>query len=121
MASLVKIASGSTTPGSTNWKSYGTRGIYVDVSTSFARITGTPVYVTSLGGNSHHWQAIGATSIYQPTATGFRVYVRWLDGGSLTPAQANELKWHINWIAMEQDPRVFFRVGEVDLPDPQIG
>jgi len=36
-----------------------------------------------------------------PTPTGFRVYVRWSDGSALTPAQANSLQWHINWLGVE--------------------
>lgn len=98
-----RIASGRTTPGSTAWQPYqgGNTGIFVDVNTSAAQLTGTPVYVTSLGGNNAHWATTGATSIYLPTATGFRVYVRRWDSTPITPAQANGWQWHINWIAME--------------------
>lgn len=120
MSSLVKIASGKTAPGSTNWKPYGTTGIYVDVNTSFAGLKGTPVYMTSLGGSSQHWQAIGVTSIYSPTATGFRVFVRWINGGPLSPGQANGLKWHVNWMAMEQDPRFIHLENIVNPTTPVI-
>lgn len=99
-----RIASGRTNPGSTAWQPYlgGTGGIFVDVNTSGAQLTGTPVYVTSIGGNSHHWATTGATSVYLATATGFRVYVRWEGArGPLTPDIANGHQWHINWIAME--------------------
>jgi hypothetical protein len=102
---VIKIGSGRTTPGSTAWQKYpppsGTTGIFVDVDTSAAGFSGTPLYYTSIGGNSSHWATTGATSIYQPTATGFRVYVRWADGASLTPAQANGYQWHINWLGMQ--------------------
>jgi phage baseplate assembly protein gpV len=94
--------SGSTTPGSTNWQPYeGTIGIYLDVDTSAGRFTTTPKYFTSLGGNSSHWATTGVTSIYTPSPTGFRVYVRWSDGSALTPAQANSLHWHVNWLGVE--------------------
>jgi phage baseplate assembly protein gpV len=94
--------SGSTTPGSTNWQPYeGTTGIYLDVDTSAGKFTTTPKYFTSLGGNSSHWTTTGATSIYTPSPTGFRVYVRWSDGSALTPAQANSLQWHVNWLGVE--------------------
>ena len=99
-----RIASGRTTPGSTAWQPYsygGSAGIFVDVDTSDAQLTGAPVYTTSIGGTWNHWSTTGATSIYIPTAKGFRVYVRYADGGALTPATANGLEWHINWIAME--------------------
>ena len=94
--------SGSTTPGSTNWQPYpGNTGIYLDVDTSAGKFTTTPKYFTSLGGNSSHWATTGATSIYTPSSTGFRVYVRWSDGSVLTPAQANSLQWHVSWLGVE--------------------
>lgn len=96
-----RIASGQTTPGATGWQVYTATGIYLDVNTTSGKFSSTPVYLTSIGGISSHWATIGATSVYQPTPTGFRVYVRWVDGATLTPAQANGFKWHINWIGME--------------------
>jgi hypothetical protein len=99
-----RIASGGTPPGATNWQQYSppqNTGVYVDVDTSAGRFSATPVYITSIGGTSSHWDTTGATSIYSPTATGFRVYVRWADGRPLTPAEANNYQWHINWIGME--------------------
>ena len=98
-----RIASGRTKPGATNWVKYSDSGIYLDVDTSAGRFTGTPVYTTSIGGSSSHWATTGATSIYKATATGFRVYVKWSDGSSLTPEQANGFEWHINWMGMEVD------------------
>jgi hypothetical protein len=95
--------SGSTTPGSTNWQTYtgSTPGIYLDVDTSAGKFTTTPKYFTSLGGDSSHWATTGVTSIYTPSPTGFRVYVRWSDSSALTPEQANDLKWHVNWLGVE--------------------
>jgi hypothetical protein len=92
------IVGGLTPPGNTAWQPY-TEGIFVDVDTSVGQFTSTPIYITSLGGNGSHLETIGATSIYLPTRTGFRVYVRWANGGSLTPDVANQNGWHINWIA----------------------
>ena len=101
MASI-KIGTGSTAPGSTNWQQYtGGRGVYVDVDTSSAGFTTTPVYTTSIGGTSSHWATTGATSIYTASATGFRIYVRWADGQPLTPATANSYEWHINWVGIQ--------------------
>jgi hypothetical protein len=105
-----KTASGQTRPGRTNWKDYylpegsdNIAGIYVDVDTSGAKFTKTPVYVTSLGGADEHWKTTGATSIYQATPKGFRVYIRWAPvppPSTLTAALANQNRWHINWIGM---------------------
>jgi hypothetical protein len=96
-----RIASGLTPAGATAWIQYGASGVYVDVNTSAGKFSAVPVYITSIGGNSSHWATTGATSIYNATATGFRIYVRWVDNSPLTPAQANANQWHINWIGME--------------------
>ncbi len=97
-----RIASGSTPPGATAWQQYpGGAGVFVDIDTSAARFSTTPVYITSIEGTSSHWATTGATSIYFATPTGFRVSVRWVNGNPLTPAQANGFQWHINWIGME--------------------
>jgi hypothetical protein len=93
------LVSGSTPVGKTAWQQYpGREGVFVHVNIS-AQFRSTLIYITSLGGNLGHWGATGATSIYNPTPTGFRVYVRYATGGSLTPAIANQNGWHINWIA----------------------
>jgi hypothetical protein len=97
------IARGSTPVGNTAWQQYpGGEGVFLDVDTSSAGFTTTPIYITSIGGTTHHWATTGATSIYIPTPTGFRVYVRYSTGGPLTPAIANQYGWHINWIAVPQ-------------------
>jgi len=89
-------AAGSTTPGATDWVQYGSNGLYLDVDTSSAGFTETPIYLTSLGGYGGHWATTGATSIYVPKPTGFRVYVRFISG-AITPEQANLWKWHVRW------------------------
>ena len=87
-----KIASGSTPPGSTAWQQYHNgAGVF----------TAIPLYLTSLGGESHHWATTGATSIYFATPTKFTVFVRWANGAPLTPAQANGLQWRINWLGIQ--------------------
>lgn len=98
----VRIGSGSTPVGSTNWQQYtGGRGVYVDVDTSAAGFKTTPSYVTSIGGVTHHWATTGGSSVYSATATKFRIYVRWIDGAPLSPTTANQYKWHINWVGVE--------------------
>lgn len=77
---------------------YDPRGIYVDVNTAACGFTTTPRYITSIGGSYGHWRTTGATSIYQSTATGFRVYI-YNDLGTLTPAYANSNGWNITWEA----------------------
>ncbi len=93
-----ELCTGATPAATTDWKQYGADGLYVDVSTSACGFTAKPNYVASLGGTSRHWRTRGVTSIYSPTATGFRVYVKYLDG-AVTPDQAKSRHWSVNWRA----------------------
>ncbi len=95
----------STIPGETDWREYRSRdgqllGIYLDVDTTAAGFTATPYYFSSLAGNGWHWATVGATSIYKPTANGFRIYLRYASGQAPTPEFANEKKWHISWVGL---------------------
>ena len=99
-----KIATGSTRP--IDWKQYpeigdGKAGVFVDVDTSSAGFTKTPVYTSALYGNSIHWETTGASSIYNVSPTSFRVYIRFCDGRELTPESATRNGWYIQWIGVE--------------------
>ncbi|MGX2996817.1 hypothetical protein JNUCC64_21505 [Streptomyces sp. JNUCC 64] len=99
--STQRIASGHSVPGQ-GWQNYNNAGIYLDVDTTSARFTGSPTYVTSLGGDGTHWGTVGASSVYSPTQNGFRVYLQWKDGSVLTPAHATQYRFHINWIGVDE-------------------
>jgi hypothetical protein len=110
--SAMGIGAGSTPVGQTNWQDYIENnvrlGIYVDVDTSAAKFSGTPIYVSAIGGDAWHWLTTGGSAIYSPTATGFRIYVRWSsdkDGPNppnpLEPQFARDNHWYINWIGWE--------------------
>ena len=99
----MKSATGSTPAGRTNWVKFRKKdaqrnGIYVDVDTSSAGFDSTPQYITSIGGTRDQWLITGASAIYKPSKSGFRVYLHQV-GLGLTPEYANERDWHINWAA----------------------
>jgi hypothetical protein len=102
---VAKFASGKTQPGATNWQKGNGDYVYVDVDTSAAGFAQTPIYVTSIAGSAYHTYVTGASAVYNPTPTGFRISVRWDSGqgglATLTPEEANKNKWHINWIGFE--------------------
>jgi hypothetical protein len=92
---------GSTRPGE-QWQDHGTNGIYIDVDTSDARFTTTPVYVTSIGSTGGgNWMLTGTAAIYSPTSTGFRMYLRWIDSQTLRVTDAQRFGWYVNWIGVE--------------------
>jgi hypothetical protein len=93
----LRIVVGKTDPQKTHWVQYSDGGIYVDIDTSSAGFSSTPYYFTSLGGHTNNWKAQGVTSIYRPTAKGFRVHVGHRE---LIGARAKEWGWYINWIAI---------------------
>jgi hypothetical protein len=112
MNASMRIGSGSTPQGATAWQQYDPtnplmRGVYVDVDTSAAGFKKTPNYVISLCAHNRAWELSGTSAVYDPTAIGFRVYVRWSYNQSgaeqppLTPAEANRDGWYVTWIGVE--------------------
>ena len=91
-----KIVCDSTMPGFTAWTPVTWNSIRVFIDTSGAAFSNTPLYWTSLGGNTRHYTTIGATSIIDPSASGFFIYLIYTNG-SIDPATANSRNWHINW------------------------
>jgi hypothetical protein len=96
------IAAGRTQPGA-GWKQYINTGVYIDVDTAGYHFTTTPVYVTSLHGREAHWGTTGGSSVYIPTPTGFRVYIRWWNNNPMTVSQVQNAGWYIEWIGTEID------------------
>ena len=98
------VFSGRTKPNAWKGLSNG-RGISVEVeipATVFNATKPVPVFITSIGGDNNHWATTGASSVYKATHTGFRIYLRWIDGGPLDPEFAEAQNWHINWIGRQE-------------------
>lgn len=97
-----RIASGATAPG-VDWQQHG-NGVVITVDTSAGSFATTPNYVVSLGGTGGNmWETTGgASSVYEPTPTSFKMYVKRADGAALTLNQVqNTYKWYVTWIGME--------------------
>ena len=113
LVSAMKTGAGSTAKGQ-NWQDYidGNgimRGVYLDIDTSAAGFSDTPAYVSAIGGDAWHYATTGGSAIYNPTATTFRVYVRWSsnDVGPNPPnppdsVLAKKYNWYISWIGWQQ-------------------
>lgn len=75
-----------------------------DIDTSNAGFLKSPIYFASLYGNNSHWLTVGATSIYIPTASSFRVYISIPRHGNeypLTPSLAAQADWKIAWLGIQ--------------------
>jgi len=91
------LCAGTTPPGATDWKVYATKYIYLDVDTSKCKFADTPQYVTALQGTTNHWVSKGSSEVYNPTPTGFRIYIHMDE--DMTPALANQRNYAIHWVA----------------------
>lgn len=96
----IRIGSGRTESGE-GWFANDSISIYIDVDTTSAHFAGAPVYTSSIGGISSQYGVVGTSSIYSPTASGFRIYLQWRDGTPLTPGDARRLGWYVNWIGVD--------------------
>jgi len=92
----VGMCAGKTTPGA-GWVVYNSSTIRIDVNTSGCGFASTPQYFTSIGGIGSHFEVTGTSAIYNPTSTGFTIYIRNNDNSPLTPAYAAAGGWFINW------------------------
>ena len=90
------ICAGSTAPGA-GWVSYSTTSLRITVNTAGCAFTGTPMYFTSIGGLGNHFEIVGASAIYSPTATGFILYVKKNNETALSVSDAVAGGWSINW------------------------
>jgi ribosomal protein S11 len=86
-----------------DWKYYSGEGIYVDVDMSKCGFKQVPAIVSSLHGKSWHWKSTGSSEIYNPTTTGFRIYIK-TEAVVVSEKRYAEDKydWHMEWIAVEQ-------------------
>ncbi|MDP9868752.1 MULTISPECIES: hypothetical protein [Streptosporangium] len=94
------VASGRSTPRY-GWRPTGGNTYDITVDTSAAGFTNTPVYLIALGGDFYGEHDLRAGGIYNATATGFSVHLKWRDNVFPTLADAERLGWHINWVGYE--------------------
>jgi len=110
VAMVGKLSTGRTAAGS-GWQTYtgpDQPGLWIQVDTSSAGFTSTPNYVTSVGGNSFHWLLTGTSAVYPPDATlggdlrrGFRIFVRYASGAAITPNDAWQNQWYVQWLGAQ--------------------
>jgi ribosomal protein S11 len=87
-----------------DWQYYSSSGIYVDLDLSKCGFRNTPVIVTSLHGTSSHWTSTGSSEIYNPTETGFRIYISTTsDIVSNKRYAKSNYNWFVEWIAVEKN------------------
>ena len=82
------------------WQMYGSTGLFMDVDTSACGFSGSPNYVTSIYGDSAHWQLVGVNSVFNRTASSFRIYM-WhpVLRGTFMQYFAQRYRWRMSWAA----------------------
>ena len=94
------IMTGSTDPENTIWREYSKDAIMVEVNTANYNFKSTPIFLTSLGGNSAHYVTTGITSIYGANPNGFTVYIKSTIPFKDLLSEAKQSKWHVRWVAL---------------------
>ena len=92
---LLRMVVGQTEPG-VGWATYSS-GVAIDIDTSVAEFTAMPFYFPTLHGSSHHWKAIGVTSVYKSSPSSFRIALR---GTDVDLSRARDNGWYIVWLAV---------------------
>lgn len=81
-----------------DWNRYKQKDMYVEVNTTSAGFSETPIYTASVEG-SGSWTTMGPHAIYSASPTSFRVYM-FNHAGSDMLKYAVDKKWCITWIAI---------------------
>jgi hypothetical protein len=100
----MRIGSGQTSPETTPWTQYGANGLTVTIDTTQGDFSAVPIYTSAIGGDTGHWDMVGASSIYHPAVKSFTIYIHSFDNRPLTPAIAKASRWHVNWIGVQLFP-----------------
>jgi hypothetical protein len=98
---------GVTVAGKTGWSMDGDT-VWADVDTSGCHYPQTPHYFPTLRVqdpeawkvDEGHWRVQGSNVVYNPTKSGFRLYLGSINGKSVTAAQAEKIGWVISWIGV---------------------
>jgi hypothetical protein len=86
--------------GSESWKVFGTTGLQAVVDSSKCNYKVAPNYMTSVVGDSAHWQLSGVNSIYDSKPNSFNVKV-WhpVLRGKFMQYFAQRYSWRMSWLA----------------------
>ncbi|CAF1259990.1 unnamed protein product [Rotaria sp. Silwood1] len=86
----------------TLWQLFSTTGIYMNIDTTICGFSSTPLYFTSMAGNTIHWELASYTAIYSPTNISFTIYVRSLSGLNNTDmlSYSQAYLWNVNWFGV---------------------
>jgi hypothetical protein len=86
--------------GSSGWTPFGTAGLRMDLNSKKCKFASTPNYMTSLIGDSAHWQLAGVNSVYGASKQNFHVKL-WhpVLRGKFMKLFAEKYGWQVNWLA----------------------
>jgi len=86
----------------TLWIAYIGGGIYMQINTTNCKFNITPLYYTSIIGNTIHTDFTGYDAIYGASKTSFTIYVRsysgWTNAQMVNSSQID--KWNLSWVGI---------------------
>jgi hypothetical protein len=72
--------------------------IRMDIDTTSCKFQYTPLYFTSITGGVGHYLLTGINAIYEPTNSGFTIYVQSTDGATANTLMGRSAQWKMQWI-----------------------
>ena len=92
---------GGTTPiGLTDWRAFGSGGLYLDVDSEFCHYKTPPYYLASLVADRAHWRLAAPLVITRRSAKGFRVSLVHTGVRSVALLEAAKAyNWRVSWVA----------------------
>ncbi|MFA7759331.1 hypothetical protein V5F01_38510 [Streptomyces sp. NRRL B-2790] len=96
------IACGQTKPDAWEQSEEDSRIILVNVDTSTAGFTETPVFIASVAGDKHTAN-LSTVAVHNQTKNGFTAAIRWSNQSSLDPQTARDNGFRLNWIAVARN------------------
>jgi hypothetical protein len=89
--------------GDLDWQQNGPDHVYLDVKPRTPKLL-WPGYITQITADHMHWQVGGGGSIYGPSSTGFRLYMKGEETGTKVFAKtAHFFKFKVNYISFPAD------------------
>ena len=95
-----RLCGGTTPLGLTDWRAFGSSGLYLDVDSEFCHYKTPPFYLATLVADRAHWRLAAPLIISRRGAKGFRVSLVRPSVRSVALLEAAKAyNWRVSWVA----------------------